>query len=52
MPAAQTQALGALASRSMQLQLTVQDGQVWVGNDSDSVEIAPVAWMTPQARRQ
>ncbi len=48
LPAAQTQALAALASRSMQLQLTVQDGQIWVGNDSDSVEIVPLAWMTPK----
>ena len=36
---AQSQALAALASRSMQLQITVQEGQIWVGNASDSVEI-------------
>ena len=42
-PSAQSQALAALASRSMQLQFTVQDGQVWVGNQRDSVEIHPVA---------
>lgn len=41
LPAAQSQALAALAQRSMQLQVTVQDGHVWVGNGSDSVEIAP-----------
>jgi uncharacterized protein YaeQ len=41
LPAAQSQALAALAQRSMQLQLTVQDGHVWVGDGSRSVEVAP-----------
>jgi uncharacterized protein YaeQ len=41
-PAAQSQALAALAERSMQLQVTVQEGSVWVGNGrADSVEIQP-----------
>jgi len=43
LPAAQSQALAALASRSMQLQVTVQEGQIWVGNADDSVEIHPIA---------
>jgi uncharacterized protein YaeQ len=42
LPAAQSQALAALAARSMQLQVTVQEGQIWVGNADDSVEIHPV----------
>ena len=37
----QSQALSALAARSMQLQVTVQDGTVWIGNGTYSVEIAP-----------
>jgi uncharacterized protein YaeQ len=41
LPAAQSQALAALAERSMQLQVTVQDGAVWVGNPSTSIEIHP-----------
>ena len=40
-PAEQSQALAKMAARSMQLQVTVQDGQVWVGNGSSSVELAP-----------
>jgi uncharacterized protein YaeQ len=41
-PATQSQALAALAERSMQLQVTVQEGTVWVGNGrADSVEIQP-----------
>jgi uncharacterized protein YaeQ len=43
LPAAQSQALATLAERSMQLQVTVQDGQLWVGNGDKSVEIDPVA---------
>jgi uncharacterized protein YaeQ len=41
LPNEQTQALAALAERSMQLQVTVQDGVIWVGDHSRSVEIAP-----------
>jgi uncharacterized protein YaeQ len=40
-PAAASQALGRLAARSMQLNLTVQDGQIWLGDgQADSVEVA------------
>ena len=39
--AAQSQALAALAERTMQLQVTVQDGTVWMGNGASSVEITP-----------
>jgi uncharacterized protein YaeQ len=42
LPAAQSQALAALAARSMSLQVTVQDGQIWVGDGRASVELAPV----------
>ena len=41
LPAEQSAQLGALAERSMQLQVTVQDGRVWVGNAATSVEIDP-----------
>ena len=37
--AAQSQALAQLAQRSMQLQLTVQDGTAWVSDGEHSVEI-------------
>ena len=40
LPAEQSRALAALAQRSMQLQFTVQDGQIWVGDGrSDGVEV-------------
>lgn len=41
-PTEQAQALAALAARSMQWQLTVQDGQVWVHADRGTVELQPV----------
>lgn len=40
--AAQSQALAKLAERSMQLQVTVQDGTVWMSTALGSVEITPV----------
>ena len=47
LPAEQSQALARLAARSMTLQVTVQEGQVWVGDASSSVEVHPHALMTP-----
>ncbi len=49
LPAEQSQALARLAARSMNLQVTVQEGQVWVGDAGTSVEIHPHALMTPTA---
>jgi uncharacterized protein YaeQ len=40
-PADQSQALASLAQRTMQLQVTVQDGHLWVGDGERSVEITP-----------
>ena len=42
-PIAATQMLGQLAARSMRLQCTVQDGQVWFSDATETVEIEPVA---------
>ena len=33
------QALAALAQRSMKLQFTIQDGQVWVTDDKETVHL-------------
>ena len=40
-PSAQAQALAQLASRSMQWQLTIQDGHVWLSSGEHSLEITP-----------
>jgi uncharacterized protein YaeQ len=39
---AQSQALAALAQRTMQLQLSVQDGTCWLGDGQTSIEITPL----------
>ena len=39
--AAQSQALAKLANRTIQLQVTVQDGTVWMSTGDQSVEITP-----------
>jgi uncharacterized protein YaeQ len=44
-----SQALARLARRAMQLQITVQDGQVWVSSDHGTVELQPQALWTGQA---
>jgi len=38
---AQSQALAGLAQRTMQLQLSVQDGSCWLGDGQGSIEITP-----------
>ncbi len=39
--AEESAALAALAERTMRLQCTIQDGQVWIGNEAATLEIAP-----------
>ncbi|NDY89572.1 YaeQ family protein [Ideonella livida] len=41
-PTSSSKELAALAQRSMQLQITVQDGGIFVGNGQDSVHLEPV----------
>jgi uncharacterized protein YaeQ len=40
--ATQSQSLAGLAQRSMQLQISVQDGTAWVGDGQRSIEVSPV----------
>jgi uncharacterized protein YaeQ len=46
-PMAASQALAKLAQRTMQLQCTVQEGQVWFSHDTDTVAVA-LAVLHPQ----
>lgn len=39
LPVETTQALAKLAQRNMSLQCTIQDGHVWLGDGSDSVQV-------------
>lgn len=43
-PTVTAQALGALAERSMQLQATIQEGVLMLGNASHTVDVEPVRW--------
>lgn len=49
-PAEQSQALAALAKRAMQLNVTVQDGAIWVSEGERSIEVAPVRLCGSNAR--
>ena len=39
LPAATSEALAAMAQRSMQLQCTIQDGQIWISNGEQPLQI-------------
>ncbi len=48
LPVSTTRALAALARRSMRLQITIQDGQVWMGDGKDTVHFEMPAAMVPR----
>ena len=50
-PVEASKELALLAERSMQLQVTVQEGQVWVGNASRSVALEPKLLKAATPRR-
>ena len=43
-PQAQSAALSALAARSMRLNVTIEDGQSWIGDESAQVQVTPVSY--------
>jgi len=45
----ESEALGALVERTMQLQCTVDHGQLWVSAGERTVEVTPVYWKKPAA---
>lgn len=47
LPPAATQALAARAGRSMQVQATIQEGQVWLGVDQESLLVEPLTLLQP-----
>lgn len=51
LPLVCTQALAKLAQRSMQLQFTIQDGQIWVADAERRVELEPAIWKAPPSSR-
>jgi uncharacterized protein YaeQ len=46
-PPEQSEALASLAQRTMELQVTVQDGAIWVGDGTRSLEVSPVKLFGP-----
>ena len=45
LPPAQSTALAALAERGMQLNCTIQDGQVWISGEHGEVTVEPEKWL-------
>lgn len=52
LPPEATAALGELADRNMSLQVTIQDGEVGIGNESDRVTITPETLLEGKQQRQ
>lgn len=50
LPQVATQALAACVSRNMQMQCTIQDGQVWLGVANESIPVEPVTLMEAPSR--
>jgi uncharacterized protein YaeQ len=46
LPTASTRSLAALVDRTMRLNCTIQDGQIWLADDEQSVEVHPEALKT------
>lgn len=49
LPQSTAQELGRLARRTMRLQCTIQDGVIWFGDDSATVEVVLERWREPAA---
>lgn len=49
LPADTVQALGKLAQRTMRLQCSIQDGEVWLGDDQAMVQVNPTTWQQRKA---
>ena len=47
LPVESTRAIAKMTRRNMQLQCTIQDGQVWLGNGDESVMIELVTLKAP-----
>lgn len=45
LPETATATLAGLAQRTMQLQCTIQEGQMWLSSDSTTVQIEPEVWL-------
>jgi uncharacterized protein YaeQ len=50
LPSASTRAIAKLAQRNMQLQCTIQDGQVWLSDGKESVQVEQVRLKEPSSR--
>jgi len=51
LPIESTRAIAKLAQRNMQLQCTIQDGQVWLSDGNDSAQVERVLLKVPPTRK-
>jgi uncharacterized protein YaeQ len=44
LPQEATRAMAKMAQRTMRLQYTIQEGEIWVTDGTESVQVQPVVW--------
>jgi len=47
LPETTSQALATLVQRTMQLQMTVQDGEIWIADNNNRIEVELTTLKTP-----
>jgi len=45
LPKEATDQLAPMVKRTMQLQISIQDGQIWVSDDQNTANIVPETWL-------
>jgi uncharacterized protein YaeQ len=51
LPETTSQALATLVQRTMQLQLTIQDGEIWISDQNVRIQVEPATLKTPSSFR-
>jgi uncharacterized protein YaeQ len=52
LPVDTSRALAKLAQRDMELQCTIQDGQIWMGDQDETVQVALTMLKSPAELRR
>ncbi len=48
LPAGASSSMAQMVTRNMQLQFTIQDGQIWMSDGTEAVEIEPEIWLNTE----
>ena len=48
LPAGASSSMAQMVTRNMQLQFTIQDGQIWMSDGTEALEIEPEIWLNTE----